>query len=429
MGTRPLLKHRILQWMVVYAVLLSAAVLAGGYFIHERVEHLAWESLLRAELDYHGQRVQANPAYRWHDTDTLRLFGVDGAPPLPAEIASLETGLHDDVSLDGVSSVVLVEQANGKPLAMALNLTEFEGIEGAITLAAAAATVVVILVLGLVVMWRLGLVIQPLATLAKQVEALKPAEPHQHVVLDADASAELVVIADAFNGYLRRNERFVEREHAFIASASHELRTPVAVIAGAAELALDQDDMPTAARNQVARIHRTARNVEQLISLLLVLAKDPARLANTSDKVALDQLLPEIVEDHRHLTRDKDLSLVLDAMPACDVVAPVSIVQAAIGNLLRNAIENSDRGEIRVRLQADATVVIEDPGHGMSPEEISEIYARVARGGGRDGGGIGLDLIARLCEHLGWRLAFSSTPEGGTRTTLGLRADAAANAH
>ena len=421
MGSRPLLKHRILQWLFVYAVLLSAAVLAGGYVIHERVEHLAWESLLRAELDYYGQRTQANPAYRWRDTDTLRLFGVAGAPPLPAVLTPLEPGLHDDMTLDGVSSVVLIEQIDGKPVAMALNLTEFEGVEGAITAAVAAGTVIVILILGLVVMWRLGRVIQPLATLAHQVEELKPAQPDQKVVLDEDASAEMVVIADAFNDYLRRNQSFVEREHAFIASSSHELRTPIAVIAGASELVLDQADVPQAARNQVARIHRTARNVEQLISLLLTLAKDPSRLADASDHVALDQLLPEIVEDHRYLTRDKDLTLVLEAMPPCEIVAPVTIVQAAIGNLLRNAIENSDRGEIRISLQADATVVIEDPGHGMSPEEISEIYARMARGGGRDGGGIGLDLISRLCEHLGWNLAFSSVSGRGTRTTLRLR--------
>lgn len=422
MGSRPLLKHRILQWLFIYAVLLSAAVLAGGYIIHERVEHLAWESLLRAELDYYGQRTQANAAYRWHDTDTLRMFGVAGAPPLPANLASLGAGLHDDMTLDGVTSVVLVEQINGKPVAMALNLTEFEGVEGAITAAVAAGTVIVILILGLVVMWRLGLVIQPLAMLAHQVEELKPAQPDQKVVLDEDASAEMVVIADAFNDYLRRNQSFVEREHAFIASSSHELRTPIAVIAGASELVLDQADVPPAARKQVARIHRTARNVEQLISLLLTLAKDPSRLADSSDHVALDQLLPEIMEDHRYLTRDKDLTLVLEAMPPCEIVAPVTIVQAAIGNLLRNAIENSDRGQIRISLRSDATVVIEDPGHGMSPEEISEIYARMARGGGRDGGGIGLDLISRLCEHLGWNLAFSSVSGRGTRTTLRLRA-------
>lgn len=421
MRSRPLLRHRILQWLFIYAVLLSAAVLAAGYLIHERVEHLAWESLLRAELDYYGQRTHANPGYRWRDTDTLRLFGVAGAPALPAVLAPLGPGLHDDMTLDGVTSVVLIEQIDGEPVAMALNLTEFEGVEGVVTAAVAAGTVVVILILGLVVMWRLGLVIRPLATLARQVEELKPARPDQKVLLDADASAEMVVIADAFNDYLRRNYSFVEREQAFIASASHELRTPVAVIAGAAELVLGDAGVPPAARNQVARIHRTARNVEQLISLLLTLAKDPSRLAASSDRVALDQLLPEIIEDHRHLTRDKDLTLVLETTPACEIVAPVTIVQAAIGNLLRNAIENSDRGRIRISLRPDATVVIEDPGHGMSPEEISEIYARMARGGGRDGGGIGLDLISRLCEHLGWNLAFSSVSGRGTRTTLRLR--------
>lgn len=421
MPSRPLLKHRILQWLFIYAVLLSAAVLAGGYIIHERVEHLAWESLLRSELDYYGQRTQASATYRWRDTDTLRLFGVAGAPPLPAVLAPLELGLHDDMTLDGVNSVVLIEQIDGKPVAMALNLTQFEGVEGAISAAVAAGTVVVVLILGLVVMWRLGLVIQPLAMLAHQVEELKPAQADQNVVLDEDASAEMVVIADAFNDYLRRNQSFVEREHAFIASSSHELRTPIAVIAGAAELVLGDADVPPAARNQVARIHRTARNVEQLISLLLTLVKDPSRLADSSDHVALDQLLPEIMEDHRYLTRDKDLTLVLEKMSPCEIVAPVTIVQAAIGNLLRNAIENSDRGEIRISLQSDATVVIEDPGHGMSPEEISEIYARMARGGGRDGGGIGLDLISRLCEHLGWNLTFSSVSGRGTRTTLRLR--------
>jgi len=411
------LRHRILRWLFLYAVLLSTAVMIGGYIVHERVEHLAWESLLRAELDYYGQRVLENPGYLWKDTETLRMFGVPGAPALPADLAALEPGLHDDRMVAGVPSVVLRDQVGGIPMASALDLSGFEGAEGAITLAVAGGTTCLILVLGLVVMWGLGRAIEPLSDVARQVGRLQPTRNDQQVNVADNASAELVVIARAFNDYLQRTRSFVERERAFIASASHELRTPVAVIAGAAELVLGRDDMPAAARNQVARIHRTARNVEQLISLLLMLARDPARLASISDEVALDQLLPEIIEDHRHLTRDKHLLITLEPPPRCAIVAPMSIVQAAIGNLLRNAIEHSDRGEIRIRLQADATVVIVDPGHGMSPEEISEIYTRAARGGG-DSGGIGLELIARLCEHLGWDLHFASTVGLGTTTTL-----------
>lgn len=414
------LRQRILQWLFLYAVLVCGAVVAGGYIIHERVEHLAWDSLLRTELDHFGQRVQDNPVYRWQDTDTLRLFGVEGTPPVPADLQALGPGLHDDQSINGVNSVVLVDQMQGQPVAIALDLSGFEGVEGSITLAVAGGTVAVILLLGLLVVWGLNRVVEPLTSLSRQVAALRPEVPGQRVAVPDGASAEVAVIADAFSGYLQRNQQFVEREQAFIGTASHELRTPVAVIAGAAELALEQPDVPPLARNQILRIHRTARSVEELINLLLMLARDPARLAAVSDRMALEQLLPEIVEDHRHLTRDKDLDLVLGALPHCEIVAPVAIVQAAVGNLLRNAIENSDRGRIRVWLQADATVVIEDPGHGMSPEEISAIYARVARGGGgRDGGGIGLDLIARLCDHLGWELTFSSPAQGGTLTTLG----------
>ena len=58
---------------------------------------------------------------------------------------------------------------------------------------------------------------------------------------------------------------------------------------------------------------------------------------------------------------------------------------------------------------------------GMTPEEVSAIYARFAQGGGgRMGGGIGLELIARLCEHLGWTLEIRSDPDRGTVTRLAL---------
>lgn len=195
----------------------------------------------------------------------------------------------------------------------------------------------------------------------------------------------------------------------------------MAVIAGATELALQQVGLPDGARVQVLRAHRTARDVEQLISLLLVLAKDPGKLAASNDRIALDELIPEIVDDHRHLMQGKDLDIDADGLAHCEVMAPIAIVQAAIGNLLRNAIENSDQGTIRVRLDADATVTIDDPGHGMSPEEIARIYAQMARSTGRGGGGIGLDLLARLCGHLGWRLTIESAPGRGTRAVLAMR--------
>jgi len=190
------------------------------------------------------------------------------------------------------------------------------------------------------------------------------------------------------------------------------------VIAGAAELAMATPAVPPEARAKLARIHRTTRDMERLLSLLLVLAKDPARLAQANDRILLDELLPEIVDDHRPLAAASGLGIALAPLPACELLAPMPVVQAAIANLLRNAIENSDSGVIHVRLHDDAVVEIEDPGQGMTPEEVSAIYARAARGGARDGGGIGLDLITRLCRHLGWVLEIESQQGRGTRARL-----------
>lgn len=414
------LRRRITVGLVAYAVVLSIAVAVHGFFVNENAEHLVWESLLHAEMDHFLNRRAIDPDYRWPDTQTLELLTFPAGSTIPPPLDTLEPGVHDEFMLEGRERVVLIRDVDGQRLALALDIGDLERREYDLGWALLASALAMVLVMAGAVAWGVGLLTRPLSELAGRIAGLQPQQTGQRLPLPDGATAELAIIADALNDYLQRNEQFVARERAFINSASHELRTPIAVIAGAAEIAGASAGLPPAVRGQLARIHGTARDVERLIALLLVLAKDPARLAEVSDHIALDQLLPVIVEDHRHLCRDKDLELALGPLPACELVAPFHIVQTAIGNLLRNAIENSDRGTITIALRADAVVTIDDPGHGMSPEEISAIHMRLARGGGRDGGGIGLELIARICDHLGWTLTVDSSVGHGTRVTLDL---------
>ncbi len=413
------LRRRILLGLLGYVVVLTVAVILHGFLVNEHAEQLVWQGLLDAELDHIRELSRKDPDYRWVDTSNIALFDGRNPADIPPALRTLEPGVHDDVMLNGTERVVLVREEEGRPIMLALDITDLEQREFDMGLTVVGSAVTMIVLLGIAIAWSVNRLVRPLSNVAQDIARLQPDQPGQRIEVPASATSELVVIADALNDYLQRNDRFVERERTFIDSASHELRTPIAVIAGASEIALQQADVPAATRGQLNRIQRTARDVEQLISLLLVLAKDPARLARVSDHVELDQLLPEIVDDHRYLTQDKDLVLTVSALQPCQIHAPLPIVRAAIGHLLRKAIEHSDRGDISIRLEAPATVVIDDPGHGMTPEEISEIYARVARGGGeRHGGGIGLDLISRLCEHLGWTLDIASDAGHGTTTTL-----------
>ncbi|HEX5756959.1 MAG TPA: HAMP domain-containing sensor histidine kinase [Arenimonas sp.] len=419
MAARPSLQWQLAASLIAYALLLSTALFVHGMLVNERAERMMWESLLNVEMDHLLLRREQDPDYRWSEVGAVRLFVEADTAPLPTFLRDLGPGLHDNQYFDNNQWVVLVREVEGDRLMLALDIDGFDQHEWELAQPILYSSVALVLLLSLAIAFGARLASRPLQQTAQRIGKLQPDASGQRIEMPARASAELAVVVDALNDFLARNERFVERERAFIDSASHELRTPVAVIAGATELALSQSPSGSASRAQLLRILRTARGVEQLISLLLVLAKDPDRLATVSDRFDIAELLPDIVADHVHLCRDKDLRVVLGPVASCELQAPVAIVQAAIGNLLRNAIENSDRGEIHIACDEQLQVSIEDPGHGMTPEEISVIYARMARGGGRESG-IGLELIGRLCEHLGWRLDIRSLPSQGTRVTLDL---------
>lgn len=417
------LHRRLVWWLLGYLALISLAVFSVGNYVHEHAEHSAWRALLNSELDSIVNHIEHDPHYRWQDSDTLRLYRIDGGDKVPASLQTLHPGLHDGVLVQNRSSAVMVRETdNLGRLALVLDISDFHELEAFATRWVMLAGVVMIIVTALMASFGVGRLVRPLRSLAQRIDGLNPGAPGQRVQVDPRGSSELYVIADAVNDYLARNEQFVERERVFVSTASHELRTPIAVITGAAELALEQPGLPERARQQMQRVHRTAQGVEQLIQLLLVLAREPARLVALGERIALDELVPEIIEDHRHLMGDKDLQIALDGLARVEIVAPPAVVQAAIGNLLRNAIENSGRGSIHIQVSDRAVVTLQDPGHGMSPEEIAAVHARMARGHRNEQSGIGLELIAKLCDHLGWALQIEPCTPRGTRVILDLGA-------
>lgn len=417
MQKRRSLQSQISRLLGGYAVLLAAIIVL--VFADDFLEDKVWKVLLEREIVQHLQHRAGDPPFEQRDAGAVRLYYTPGRPPPPG-LSTLPHGVHDDFWFGGRENVVLVQRVDGVDYFVVRDITGIETIEDVLIIGSLGLALVVLVVIGILVARGVRNALRPLSDLANGIGALSPHHVGQRLAVADDASSEVHVITHALNDYLRRQDDFIERERVFIDTASHELRTPIAIIAGASELALDQPGLPPPARQQVLRVHRTARDVERLIALLLTLAKDPARLSRSNDVVLLHELLPDIIEDHQHLMAGKDLTVVIDALAPCSVAAPLHIVQAAIGNLLRNAIENSDRGEIHVQLDADETVTLEDPGHGMTPEDISRIYAQMARGGSREGGGIGLDLLARLCEHLGWTLSIQSAPGRGTISRLRL---------
>jgi signal transduction histidine kinase len=418
--SRPGLRRTLTIAVLAYAVIVAALVAAHGYVVNERAERLVWQSMLESELAHFAERRAADPTYRFVSTDTLKLYGPRAGSAVPAELEELDPGVHDEVRTDNGVFVVLVTRSQEGNEVLALDISDIERRERTLTVAMLLPTVAVAGSLALLTYAGVGWLLRPLSSMANTLAAWPPNRTGQRLTIADSAPHEVEVIAVALNDYLQRIDAFVERERAFVNMASHELRTPIAVISGAAEVALDNRIEPASVDLHLSHILRTAHDMERLIALLVALAKDPSRLRAAAETVDLRVLVPTIARDHAFLAERKELAFEIDTSKAVTIRAPQQIVRDAIGNLMRNAVENSDRGIVRVRVEG-ARVIIDDPGHGMSSEEMSALYTRIARGHDMPASaGIGLELIARICAHLGWKLSFSSEPGKGTRAALDL---------
>ena len=244
------LQRRLTGWLAGYALLLAAAVFAHGLAINEHAERLLWDSLLQIELEQHLRHDREQSGYRWRNTDTMQLYRDGDAGPVPAPLRGLSPGIHDELWLAGRQTVVLVRDVEGVRHTLVLDITDLENREQTLTLVMLGSAVLLVLVLVLLMGWGLRRALRPLSALAGDIGRLAPDRLGQQVRPSEDASAELMVISGALNDYLARHDRFIERERVFIDTASHELRTPTAVITGAIELALQQPGLPDAARSR-----------------------------------------------------------------------------------------------------------------------------------------------------------------------------------
>lgn len=422
---RRTLRARIGWALLAYSLLLSGAILLHGYITNERIESVVWRALLSGELDRFIEHRSQDPTYPLPHSGTLIGYAkplADSAQDVPPPLQSLPPGIYNDIDLGDRRVAALVRDVGPQRIYMTVESAEIERNERSLFGWVAVSALIGAALLVLVIRWLSGRMLRPVSDFAAYVDRLGPELRAYRIAIPEDAGLEVATIAAAMNGYLERIDGFVERERTFVDSVSHELRTPIAIIGGAADVMEARDDLSTSARTTLRRIRHTVSDVDQLIATLLVLAKEPRRLQESEETCRLEELLSTLMLDHDYLTQDKALSIELNVVYPSELHAPARVVGVAIANLLRNAIEHSDRGTIEVSVQPAGVVRIRDPGHGMTSEEIGRFYTAMARRSvERSGPGIGLELIRRICEHLGWTLQLQSVEGQGTLAVLDMR--------
>jgi len=214
------------------------------------------------------------------------------------------------------------------------------------------------------------------------------------------------------------NLRLLHRERQFIQDASHELRTPITVALGHAELverASREPERAEDARIVVDELQRLRRLADRL--LLLATSEDPDFLSRSP--VQVEQLLAAILQRWAPVARRWRL----DPIEPATVVGDADRLGLALDALVENAVKHTGPGdEIRLgaRRQGDlVAIVVADSGTGMPAGQLEGVFARFARldeSRSRDLGGVGLGLtiVKAIAQAHGGTVAVRSTPGGGS---------------
>ncbi len=227
-------------------------------------------------------------------------------------------------------------------------------------------------------------------------------------------------------------------EH-YIHTLTHEMKSPLAAIGGAAELL--QEDMPAADRNRfVGNIRRQAQRLEQMIGKLLALASvEQRQRLETRESVALMPLLRELLRELEPRARQCGLTFSLHPQPDAPEAAAVLSVQGdpfllrqALANLVENALDFAPAGstvEVTVTPAGGGearTLAIEvaDRGPGIPDYAMPRLFERfysLPRPGGRDKStGLGLCFVREVAMLHRGAIALAIRDGGGTLATLTL---------
>lgn len=224
-----------------------------------------------------------------------------------------------------------------------------------------------------------------------------------------NANDEIGVLARAFARHSEELEKFLERERCFVGDASHELRTPLAIISGAAENLVYQLPMESHLKTAAERILRTTQEMQRQLTCLLLLSRDPQTLTKTD--VPLRPLIEECISRCQPWLAKKPVVLTLDIPLRAHTFAHGDLVRSVIWNLLRNACQYTTEGEILLSLR-DKTLIISDTGPGLPSGINPQYFHRFQQGGERGGEGLGLSIVQRIVDYLGWHMNVQTSEKG-----------------
>ncbi len=299
-----------------------------------------------------------------------------------------------------VTSYVLVARSDR------FDETLLENDASTVRLAAAVESVAAMVAFALVVLITINRMLRRLKGISAAAARIDPANLQARLAVE-NVPKEIVPLIESFNLALGRLEAGFRIQQEFLATAAHELKTPLALIRGEFEL-----DGPTNRKAILADLDHMSRHVHQLLHLAEV--SDVNNLVFASTDVAL--VVEDAVDSIARLTQARHIRVQIDH-PSEPVMidADASALFAMIRNLVENAANHApDQSTILVTIDP-VGISVRDEGPGIPPNDMPKLFKRFWRGAHRRdiGAGLGLSICSEVARGHGWSLSARNLQPSG----------------
>jgi signal transduction histidine kinase len=288
-----------------------------------------------------------------------------------------------------------------------------------------------VLVLGVGAWWLMGRALLPLERLAAAATRIHAGNLHERLPVSAPED-EMARLALAFNGMVARLDASFARVKEFTLHASHELKTPLAILRNELETALDDPAATPALREMFARQLDEIQRLAQVVDGLAFLARvDAGQYRVAHEPVRLDELVRDSFADAEILAHAARLRVALTSCAEATVSGDRRRLRQVLLNLVDNAVKyNRPGGEVTLALTRDrgeAVVRIANTGVGVPAEVLPRVFdplfrGDLARGRDVDGSGLGLSIARSIIVAHGGAIEIASEPERETVVTVRLAA-------
>ncbi len=285
--------------------------------------------------------------------------------------------------------------------------------------------------LGLVALggwWLARTALAPIREITAAAEQITAARLDQRLPIPA-SGGEIGRLAVVLNQTFDRLEQSFHQAVRFSADASHELKTPLAVLRASIEDLMDSRALAESDRKAIAALLEQTHRLSSITQSLLLLSRaDAGRLRLDPVPTDLTELITACVDDARVMAEDRQITV--DAAIPDDLQASVDAprVSQILLNLLDNALKyNRERGAVRVSAEAmgdDFKIQVENTGPGILAENAPHLFTRFYRAAetsGTPGCGLGLSLSRELARAHGGDVILLDSDEGWTAFELRIR--------